>query len=327
MPTVNACSTLAFALSPLETALEHIAGYGFDAVEIADQLTHAQHFSADESRAIDPVAVRAQLARHGLTPVAANCTLATFFRDGLGLEKVPRPRNSGAETDEIKRAKENVVFYKLHEPPQADAYRAKVRGHLDHAATVGIPMVCLHVGRRAQMRDPDRELQAAAAVLDEMAAYAQARSIRIVLEMPHVWQLYHDADRSRQMLGYLTSDNIGVVLDTTHWHTSDYDVEAYVDFLGDRLWNIHLRDAAGKDSPRGDFLLEATPGKGEVDFGLLARTLDKVGYTGNVTMETEYKNYTDPEEVDRENAFALEHLQSVGWQVPERVGWRMTSES
>ena len=39
MPRVTACSTLAFALSSLQTALEHIAGYGFDRVEIADMLT------------------------------------------------------------------------------------------------------------------------------------------------------------------------------------------------------------------------------------------------------------------------------------------------
>lgn len=316
MPIVNACSTLAFALSPLETALEHIASYGFAHVEISDQLTHARHFSADASRPVDPVSVRRLLEHHGLTPVAANCTLATFYREGLGLKKMPRPRQSGAERDEIKKAKENVVFFQLHDPRQAAAYRTKVRAHLDTAARAGIPMVCLHVGRRAQMVDPDRELHAAAAVLDEMAEYAHARNIRVVLEMPHVWLLYHNVDRSRQMLDYLTSDNIGVLLDTSHWHTSDYDLEAYIDFLQGRLWNIHLRDAVGKDSPRGDFLLEATPGKGEVDFGLLARALDKSGYTGNVTLETEYKNYDDPTEVDRENAFAIAHLRSVGWEVP-----------
>ena len=110
---------------------------------------------------------------------------------------------------------------------------------------------------------------------------------------------------------------MGVVLDATHWHTSGYDLDDYVSFLGDRLWNVHLRDATGKDSPGGDFLLEATPGKGEVDFGLLGRTLDKYDYRGNVTLETEYKNYTEEAEVDAENAFALAHLESVGWEIPE----------
>ena len=78
MPRVTACSTLAFALSALQTALEHIAGYGFDRVEIADMLTHTKHFSTHSSRTVDPIAVRALLKQNGLTPVAANCALVPF---------------------------------------------------------------------------------------------------------------------------------------------------------------------------------------------------------------------------------------------------------
>ena len=316
MPCVTACSTLTFALSSLQTALEHIARYGFDQIEIADMLTHTKHFSAHSPRSVDPVAVRELLEQNGLTAIAANCALATIFEDGLGYEKVAAPRQSAAEREDVRKAKENVVFYKLHEPRQAEAYKAQALAHLDNLSIVGVPMVCLNVGRRAQMKDPDGELQAAATVIDEVAEDARRRGIRVVLEMPHVWQLYYDADRARQMLSLLESDNVGVVLDTTHWHTSGYDLDDYVSFLGNRLWNVHLRDAAGKDSPTGDFLLEATPGKGEVDFGLLGRTLDKYGYRGNVTLETEYKNYREEAEVDAENAFALAHLESVGWEVP-----------
>ena len=108
---------------------------------------------------------------------------------------------------------------------------------------------------------------------------------------------------------------MGVVLDSTHWHTSNYDIDDYVGFLQDRLWHIHLRDAAGEDSSAGDYELEKTPGKGEVDFGLLGKTLDKYGYRGDVTLETEYKNYGDVAEVDIENTYALAHLKSVGWQI------------
>jgi sugar phosphate isomerase/epimerase len=317
MPRVTACSTLTFALSSLQTALEHIARYGFDRVEIADMLTHTKHFSAHSSRTVDPVAVRELLKRNGLAAIAANCALVTIYQEGLGYEKVAAPRQSAAEREDVREAKENIVFYKLHEPRQAEAYKAQARVHLDNLSVVGVPMVCLNVGRRAQMQDPDGELQAAAAVIDEVAEHARRRGIRVVLEMPHVWQLYYDVDRSRQMLSLVKSDNVGVVLDATHWHTSGYDVDEYVSFLGDRLWNVHLRDAAGKDSPGGDFLLEATPGKGEVDFGLLGRTLDKHDYRGNVTLETEYKNYREESEVDAENASALAHLESVGWEVPK----------
>jgi sugar phosphate isomerase/epimerase len=178
-------------------------------------------------------------------------------------------------------------------------------------------MVSVQAGRRGQIRNIDEELEAAAGVIDGQAEYARVHSIRILLEMPHVWDLYYDVERSRQMLSYLRSDNVGVILDATHWHTSGYDLDTYVDFLGDRLWHVHLRDAAGKVSSGGNYELEKTPGKGEVDFRLLGETLDKHGYTGHVSLETEYKNYRDPAEVDEENAYAIAHLRNVGWEIQD----------
>ena len=315
MARVTACSTLAFSLSLLETALEHISRYGFDKVEISDQLTHSKHFSTHASRSVDPVAIRNLLERFSLTPVACNCTLAAFYTDQPGLERAPVEKQSAAETQEVKRAKQDLAFYKLHHENQAEAYKSRARKYIDNASAVGIPMVCLQAGRRSQIQDVSRELKAAAEVIDAMAEYARDAGIKVLLEMPHVWDLYYDADRSKEMLSYLKSDNVGVVLDSTHWHTSNYDIDDYVGFLQDRLWHIHLRDAAGEDSSAGDYELEKTPGKGEVDFGLLGKTLDKYGYRGDVTLETEYKNYGDVAEVDIENTYALAHLKSVGWQI------------
>ena len=52
-----------------------------------------------------------------------------------------------------------------------------------------------------------------------------------------------------------------------------------------------------------------------MDFAALGEALDKHGYRGEVTLETEYKNYDSPDEVDAENLFALEHLRQVGWDI------------
>ena len=210
-----------------------------------------------------------------------------------------------------------MVIYQLDDRIQATAYRSRARKLIDNAVVAGIPLVCLEGGCRVAPRDQTRVLKAAAEVIDDMAEYAGKVGVRIMLEMPHVWQVYCDEDRSREMLSYLNSGNVGVLVDSTHWHTSHYDIDDYVRFLGDRLWHVHLRDAAGKDSPAGDYQLEKTPGRGEVDFRLLGDTLDKYGYGGHVTLETEYKNYRDIAEVDVENRYALAHLKKVGWEVPE----------
>ena len=312
MARLTACSTLAFSLSSLEVALKHISGCGFEYVEIAEMLTHSKHFPIDT---VDPAEVRKLLDKYSLKPIAANVNLASFYTGQTGYQKLPVETQSAAETAEIKKAKQNRIFYRLHMENEAEDYSARVRKLIDKAKIAGIPMVSIQAGKRSQIADIDRELKAAAKVIDVQAEYARSSGIKILLEMPHVWDLYYDVEKSKQMLSYLQSDNVGVTLDSTHWHTSDYDIDDYVKFLRDRLWHIHLRDAAGKDSSAGNYELEKTPGKGEVDFKLLGETLDKYGYSGNVTLETEYKNYKDPAEVDNENAYAIKYLKSIEWEV------------
>ena len=312
MARLTACSTLAFSLSTLDVALKHISAYGFEHVEIAEMLTHSKHFPIDTA---DPVEVARLLDKYSLKPTAANVTLATYYTDQSGFLKASVGKQSSAETEEIKMAKQDRVYFRLHVKNEAEHYSSRVRGLIDKVKIAGIPMLVLNVGRKEHIEHIDLELKEAAAVLDEQAAYAKEAGIKILLEMPHVWQLYYDVERSKQMVSYLQSDNIGVLLDSTHWHVSGYDIDDYVRFLGDRLWHVHLRDAVGKDSPAGNYKLEITPGKGEVNFGLVGKTLDKYGYNGTVTLETEYKNYKDPAEVDHENAQAIAHLKSVGWEV------------
>ena len=314
MAKLTACSTLAFSLSSLEQALEHIASYGFRHVEIAEMLTHSKHYPIDT---VEPTEVGRLLSKHSLDPIAANVSIASFDDGQSNYVRLPVERQSAAETPEIQSAKLNRVFHRLHVEREAEAYAARVRKLIDKAEVSGIPMVSIQAGRRGQIKNIDGELEAAAGVIDTQAEYARAHHVRILLEMPHVWDLYFDVAKSRQMLSYLRSDNVGVILDATHWHTSGYDLDAYIDYLGDRLWHVHLRDAAGKDSAGGNYELERTPGKGEVDFRLLGETLDRHGYSGHVSLETEYKNYRDPAEVDAENAYAIAHLKNVGWKIQD----------
>ena len=310
MPTINACSTLAFSLSSLEVALKHIRNYDFSSVEIADMFTHSKHFSIDNS---DPEEVKKLLRKYSLTPVAANVSLAISIQEGLNFEKASVQTQSAAEIQEIKDAKANMGYHKLHDEAQADHYIARAKKLIKKAKIAGIPKVCLQGGRRTQILNINPEIKAAAKVIDHLAEFARLKGIKILLEMPHVWDIYYDIDTSKKMLDSLKSNNIGVLIDSTHWHVSGYDIDSYLDFLGDRLWHIHLRDAAGKDSSSGNYELEKTPGKGEVDFAKLAKSLDKHGYNGSVTLETEYKNYKNVEEVDVENRYALQYLKSVGW--------------
>ncbi len=313
MATVTACSTLGFSLSPLDVALEHISAYGFSKVELSDQVTHSKHYGVDS---VDPLEVKRQMDRCALEPVAVNACLTAIFDTGQWERpNLPVEQQSGAETEEIREAKKRLIYLKVHDPEEGAAYIERVRLMIDKAKVTGIPKICVQGGRRKQIEDVEYELKASAEVIDGLAAYAAECGVRLLMELPHVWGLCYDVEKSKTMLSSLRSDNVGALIDSTHWHTSGYEIEDYVRFLGERLWHIHLRDAAGKDSPSGDYELEKTPGKGEVDFAKLGETLDKYGYRGEVTLETEYKNYSNPEEVDEENRFAMDYLRSVGWKV------------
>ena len=316
MATVSAASTLAYSLSPLEVALEHISNCGFSKVEISDQITHSRHYGVDS---VDPLEVKRQMSRYSLEPVAVNASVnAILNTDEWSRPRTPVERQSSAETEEIRQAKKKLVYFKLHDRHEAAAYVGRAQWLIRKARASGIPKVCLQGGRRTQIEHLADELRAAAEVIDGLSSYATDCGIKILLEMPHVWDLYYDVEQSKKMLSHLRSDNIGVLIDATHWHTSGYDIDDYVRFLGDRLWHIHLRDATGRDTPAGEYSLEKTPGRGEIDFGYLGETLDKYDYRGEVTLETEYKSYDSPEEVDEENRFALAHLKSVGWNISVR---------
>ena len=312
MPRITACSTLAFSLSTLEVALEHIAAYGLAQVEIAEMLTHSKHFPIDT---VNPAAVKTLLEKYALHPVAANVTMATYHSAQPELLEAPIRTQSSAETDDILKAKRQRVYYRLHVPNEARLYAARLHTLIDKAQSAGIPMLVISVGRKEHADDIERAIAATAELLDEQAEYARRAGVKLLLEMPHVWQIYHDVQRSKQLLSHLQSDNIGVVIDSTHWHVSGYDIDDYVSCLADRLWHVHLRDAAGQESSAQDYRLEKTPGRGEVDFPLLAGTLDRYNFAGTVTLETEYKNYQDPAEVDSENAYALDYLARSGWEV------------
>lgn len=313
MATITAASTLAFSLSPLEVALEHISAYGFTKVELSDQVTHSQHYGVDS---VDPLVVKHLLNRYSLEPVAVNADVNVVPNtDEWAREQRSVGQGSGVETEEIREAKKKLISLRLHDRREAAVYIERAQRLIDKAKSTGIPKVCIQPGSRQGIQNVDEDLESVADAIDGLAAYAREREIKILLEMPHVWDICYDAEKSKRMLSHLRSDNIGVLIDATHWHTSGYDIDDYVRFLGDRLWHIHLRDAAGRDTPSGDYKLEKTPGRGEIDFSLLGETLDKYGYRGEVTLETEYKNYRSPEEVDKENRFALAYLKSVGWDI------------
>jgi len=291
MPAITSCATSGFCNYPLEAACRSIAARGFKSVDIVHLGFYCRHLDLD---VVDLGQVRRMLAEHGLRPFGMNYSTSWLV----------------GSFPELAR---------LNDPASVPEFEHKVKRALAAAQSLGVKVVNTPIGRRrTELPDPLDELKAAAAVFSRLADEAQGLGVHLAIEAPHVYQLDYNIERMAEFLSYVTSDNLGVVLDSSHWRLIRYDLDAYLRIVGNRLCHIHLRDAVGVDDGSLDQKLEFTAGRGEVNFALLARKLDAVGYRGGVTLEFEYRDLS-LSQIEAEYDYGIRHLRSCGWSFADSV--------
>ncbi|WP_306231302.1 TIM barrel protein [Agrococcus beijingensis] len=69
--------------------------------------------------------------------------------------------------------------------------------------------------------------------------------------------------------------NIGVLFDTFHLAANGVELERAIDELGPRIRHVQFADFPGR----------GRPGTGAIDFDALEERLDRVGYTGEISLE------------------------------------------
>jgi sugar phosphate isomerase/epimerase len=282
MAKVTAISSLAWAHYTLYQALGRMAARGFKRIEIASFFSYCFHFNFGSP---SPKELRALLDEHGLTPVCLNYC---------------------------------ERYYDAWDVDQIDLFVARMTRKIEQLSTVGIPMMTMHFGLRNERDDQEQQLANAVKAYDRVADVAAAHGVRMLLEVPHLYGLMPRTEQVLWVFEHLESPNIGAVVDTSHWGIIGYDVDSYLEALGDRLWHVHLRDSAGPDTADRKQALEMTPGKGSVDFGQFAAALDKVAYKGDVSVEFEYRDMP-LDAIDREIDSGLRHLFDHGWELPDSL--------
>lgn len=286
MAKITACSTLVYTQSTLEEAIKKISARGFINVEIASLASYCKHFDEELT---DVSHFNFLLRSAKLSPVALN--YSTNRDDGYR--------------------------YNLSVKTEADIVRKKMKTLLQKANGAGISLVNIGAGQRNDTSSSKNELINAALLVDEFAHEAKRYGIKLSLEVPHCWLLYNDLDNASIMFDHIKSDNVGVIMDSSHWHVVNYDIDEYMKRFGNRLCHVHLRDAAGTDTADFNQKLEITPGKGEVDFEKFGWYLDKYGYDSNVSIEFEYKNRSI-QEIESEFDFGMKHLKKCKWTILTR---------
>jgi sugar phosphate isomerase/epimerase len=128
----------------------------------------------------------------------------------------------------------------------------------------------------------------------------EQEGVRFALEV-HPTEIAYDFVTTRKALDALGwRGSFGINLDPSHLVPQGLSPEAFALEFGERIYHVHVKDALrrldGRRSLLGshlDFGSEArgwdfvSPGRGEVDFGLLFRALDRVGYRGPLSIEWE----------------------------------------
>ena len=282
MARVTAVSSLGWAHYTLYEALPRIAARGFRRVEIASFGSYCFHFNFGSPT---PPELARMLCEYELTPVCLNY---------------------------------DAGFHEAWNPDEVDAFVGEWARKLPHLAELGIGMMTMDFGVRNSRDDQEYQLANAVKGFDRVGEIARGYGVRMLLEVPHLYSTMCGSEQVLWVFDRLSSDNVGALVDSSHWGIISYDIDEFFSGLGDRLWHVHLRDSRGPDTADFKQDLELTPGKGSVDFVKFAQALDSVGYDGEVSLDFEYRGAT-LDCIEQEYDEGLRYLRDVGWLLPESV--------
>ena len=239
----------------IDQAVEHIAGLGYDGIEITvlpGWTTEISTLDRNERRRILLL-----LGKHGLTlsAIAGHASLL--------------------ESDPEKHAA-NVA-----------RLRAAIDLAVDWAQDGRVPFVnTLSGGRTA---DWDAQHQLFVERMTEMVEYAQQQGVILAME-PHVDGLVDMPDKMVMILKLVDSPYLRVNFDISHFDIWGMSTEESVATLIPYSVHTHVKDQRGR-YPDYEFL---TPGEGDFDYVDYLRTMQAHGYDGFINAEVSKMRQRQP---------------------------------
>jgi sugar phosphate isomerase/epimerase len=182
------------------------------------------------------------------------------------------------------------------------------------AEQIGSPLVVISGGKRQP-----GGLEATIAGISELLPAIQGSPVRLALE-PHYRSQIQDREDYDVILAEITSSQVGITLDTGHFHSAGVDWNAFTYKYADRVYNVHVKDHIGTQS--------VALGQGEVDLRGYIEVLHAIDYCGALAVELEVE---DPDNLPRYCAEAHDYLsglmQDVTGRPPARDERRGREES
>jgi len=234
--------TLAPYSGNLAEAFAKVAQLGYDGIEL--MLRDPNQLDGEE--------IRRQLDENGLEMVGL-CTGHVFGEDALGLVG-PDPAVCGAA---MKRLKGFVDFAAAH-------FGDGMLVNIGRSRGPGFP------------NDPTRTLGQMEEAFRELAGYASANGVRLVLEPINVHQVnhIHTSQEGIAMVKRVNHPNFGLMLDVYHMNIEDVNIYNSFRKAADICWFVHFCDNNRK-----------WPGSAHLDFEQIIGTLNEIGYDGYVSLE------------------------------------------
>jgi sugar phosphate isomerase/epimerase len=173
------------------------------------------------------------------------------------------------------------------------------RRAIEAAAEAGVPVVNVLTGpnlweegaRAIGTGTTATEAEAAWTValtgLEQICAFAESSGVAVGFE-PCWGTLAHDAPSARRVLEAVP---VSVCFDPSHFVMTGDDVPALIDEWGERIVHFHLKDAFGRPGMEGDDFHFCMLGEGRVPWPDVLGALERIGYSGALSVEFEAYRY------------------------------------
>lgn len=178
------------------------------------------------------------------------------------------------------------LFYLCHGPREGDpndirslerVYLPKVKQIVSIMPELEMGLLTIHLWMdRRFVRD--EAIFYKVKVLGELTAWARDQGVVLCLE--------NLSERDEDLLGAMKAlPLLNLTLDVAHAQllTDQNRSLALMQGFPERIRHIHLHDNRGGDSPEDD--LHLPPGEGDVDFNVIFKELNSIGYDGTMTLE------------------------------------------
>jgi len=180
------------------------------------------------------------------------------------------------------------------EPEVGRKTQDEVAEWIDLAAELGVPVIRIYGGMRPEVLDIDAAIQVVAEALTAIAPRAEQAGVAVGVE---THDDFSSAATVARALSQVPSRAVGAIWDMYHTARMGETPAEALNLIGDRLVNVHLKDARRKGDNWELLLL----GDGEIPVRDALRLLKQRGYDDFISVEWEKKWH--PELAEPEVAF------------------------